>query len=837
MLETAFLIPLLSLISFVLIIFFGRRLPGKGSYVAIGAVGWGLFHSLWIFLTVLLTEDFQPLDYPLYDFFKLSENSASIIEVAYRIDGLTAVMLMVVTIVSFLVQVYSLGYMGYKTPHEDVRFSRFYAYLSLFTFSMLVLVMANNYAVLFVAWELVGLCSYLLIGHWFEKDYPDPRQITPREAGLKAFITTKLGDLGLVVGLMGLFALCSTVLPGKATFNMQQVESAVRMGLGTDAFPAWALTLVCILMFFGAVGKSAQFPLHTWLPDAMEGPTPVSALIHAATMVAAGVYLVARIFPILTPDAGWFIAYVGGFTALFAASIALAQNDIKKVLAYSTISQLGYMMLSLGVGAADVTGQSHGYQAGMMHLSTHAMFKACLFLCSGSVIHAMHQALHHVHSHEDAQDMRNMGGLFNPTATYGFWQTLFVLPFMPVLAWFKPKYRDAWADARMPMTFWTMLVATVAISGVPLFSGFISKDAILGGTLHFFAAAEDDMQRLQALPLVIFGFGAAFLTAFYMFRLIYMTFFGTPRLPEGAFEHVHESPKVMTVPLGALAILSFWFVFSADPTGLGSHGWFFHKVKQPERMAVQVPAAKGHTKAEPGFGGLLPLASAEEKAPAETQPTPPPPDATGAKPAGEGQTGPAQPAPAAGKAPDEGIKEPEPGHGPAPAPPPGEHRAKYGFDLSHSVHLLALVASIVIAFSGIRMSRNWYALRRGEPAKLMAERHPWLYDRVLHKYYCDEYYDKLVVKPGLSTARFSYDFDCSVIDWFVNICGVVTVLISQVKGIFDDYVVDALVNAVGFVTKLLGDIARKLQTGLVQNYLAYIVLLVAVAIVLIQLAG
>jgi len=795
MFESAFLIPLLPLLSFVLIIFFGRKLPGKGSFVAIGAIGWGLFHSLWIFLTVLTTHDYQPVDYHLYDFFKLSEHSTPIIEVAYRIDGLTAVMLMVVTIVSLLVHVYSLGYMGYKTEEEDVRFSRFYAYLSLFSFSMLVLVMANNLAVLFISWELVGLCSYLLIGHWFERDYPDPRQITPREAGLKAFITTKIGDLGFIVGLLGLFGLCSAALPGRATFNMAHIQYAVHTGLNSEAFPAWALTGCCILMFFGAVGKSAQFPLHTWLPDAMEGPTPVSALIHAATMVAAGVYLVARLCPILTPEAGWFIAYTGGFTALFAASIALAQNDIKKVLAYSTISQLGYMMLSLGVSAADVTGHSHAYQAGVMHLTTHAMFKACLFLCSGSVIHAMHGALHHVHSDEDAQDMRNMGGLFSATGSYSFWQTIFVLPFLPILGWFKPKYREQWNAAKMPMTFWTMLVATVAISGVPLFSGFISKDAILGGTLSFMVMAPG-AQKIFALPLVVFGFGAAFLTAFYMFRLIYMTFFGEPRLPEGAFEHVHESPKSMTVPIGVLAILSFWFIFSFDPTGLFSHGWFYQKVSTPERAAAEVPDA-GHVGIERESWALLRSASAEESGGHEVS----------MRAAGAGEAVPAERA--------------------------GSHGGGW---LSTVLHLVALVASIAIAFKGIQLSREWYALKKGEPAREMAGRHPKFYDQILNKYYCDQYYDKYIVKPGLRTAGFMFEFDNSVIDWFVNICGTVTVLLSHIKAIFDDYVVDALVNSVGVITKLVGDVARRLQTGFVQSYLAYIALLVAIAVILTQLA-
>jgi NADH-quinone oxidoreductase subunit L len=292
-----------------------------------------------------------------------------------------------------------------------------------------------------------------------------------------------------------------------------------------------------VLLFCGAIGKSAQFPLHVWLPDAMEGPTPVSALIHAATMVAAGVYLVARIFPILTADALVVIAYTGAMTAFLSATIAVAQNDIKKVLAYSTISQLGYMVMGLGVGA---------YTAGFFHLVTHAMFKAGLFLGSGSVIHAMHHALHHGHDHAtDPQDIRNMGGL----------------------------------KSRMPVTYWTFIIYTLAISGIPLTSGFLSKDAILAGTLAFGSLSGHIL-----IPIV--GFLVAGLTAFYMFRLVILTFLGDHAKP-GRLEHVMESPKVMTVPLIALAVLSFWVFYSVNPLN-AADGWFAHAMERP---ASAVPAS------------------------------------------------------------------------------------------------------------------------------------------------------------------------------------------------------------------------------------------------------
>lgn len=790
MVEIAFVIPLLPLLSFVLITFWGRHLPGKGSLVAIAAIGWGLVHSLCLFSQMLLTENWAPEDVPLYDFFKLSENGAPIIEIAYRLDGLSTVMLVVVTLVSTLVHVYSLGYMGYNTPEEDSRFSRFFAALSLFSFSMLVLVMANNFAVVFIAWELVGFCSYLLIGHWFEKDYPDPNQITPRQAAVKAFLTTKVGDLGFVIGLIGLFALCAMAKPDMPTFNFDDVFKTIRIGVTSGTIPMWALTAVGLCIFFGAVGKSAQFPLHTWLPDAMEGPTPVSALIHAATMVAAGVYLVGRIFPLLTPDAGLIIAYVGGFTALFAASIALVRNDIKAVLAYSTISQLGYMILALGVGAADVTGQSHGYQAGLMHLTTHAMFKACLFLCSGSVIYAMHHAFHHIHSHDDPQDMRNMGGLYSRKGISGFFATILLLPLFPILILFSPSYRETWDEAKLPVTFWTMVVATVAISGVPLFSGFISKDAILGGTLYFVSQAP------QHLLLVIFGFGAAAMTAFYMFRLIYMTFFGEPKMSEEAYHHVPESPKVMTVPLCILAVLSFFFAFSYDPTGLWSHGWFFHNVQEPMRVAVESGGGHADSRIKPAESFSL-LASAMASTEEEVK----------------------------------GGNESEGHEQESSMAAPGEevHGGAQG------IHIIAALISICIAFGGIAMARKWYGLQHGEPGRKMAEKHPKLYEALDRKWYMDEIYEAVFIRNTLRTSRGSFEFDMAVIDWFVNISATVTVLISRIKGAFDNYIVDGLVDAIGFVVKLWGDIVRRLQTGLVQSYLVYITVAAAIMVIVTQM--
>jgi len=357
-------------------------------------------------------------------------------------------------------------------------------------------------------WELVGVSSYLLIGHWFEKD-------SAADASKKAFLTNRVGDIGFFIGIMLIYNAIGSFAFGDV-FN----------GVASEMISGTTLTLAGIGLFMGAMGKSSQFPLHIWLPDAMEGPTPVSALMHAATMVAAGVYLSVRIFPILTPDALLVVAYIGGFTALFAASIAITQRDIKKVLAYSTVSQLGYMILAVGTGV---------YTAAFFHLLTHAMFKANLFYGSGSVIHSMHHALHEKHDHEtDPQDMMNMGG-------------------------FRSK---------MPITHWSMLLSTMAIAGVPLFSGFLSKDAILAGTLSF------AQHHPQHFLLPIFGFGAALITAFYMFRMMFLTFYGEPQMPE-LIEDIHESPKVMSGPLILLGGLSF-FIWYTLPyfNPMSSHGWF-----------------------------------------------------------------------------------------------------------------------------------------------------------------------------------------------------------------------------------------------------------------------
>jgi NADH-quinone oxidoreductase subunit L len=416
------------------------------------------------------------------------------VDFALQVDQLTIVMLGVVTFVSLLVHIYSTGYMA----HEE-GYYRFFSYLNLFVFFMLTLVLATNVVLMFVGWEGVGLCSYLLIGFWFLKQ-------SAISAGKKAFITTRIGDFAFTVGILLLFW----------TFNSVDFAAIFKQAANVqpEAFaPTGVLTAICLLLFTGAIGKSAQLPLYVWLPDAMEGPTPVSALIHAATMVTAGVYMVARMNPLFSraPFAMFVVALVGALTAFFAATIGLVQTDIKKVLAYSTVSQLGYMFLGLGVGA---------YASGVFHLMTHAFFKGLLFLAAGSVIHAM----------GGDQEMPHMGGL-----------------------------RD-----KIPITFWCMFVATFAIAGIPGFAGFFSKDEILE------AARSGPNANIWLWLLGLIGAG---LTSFYMFRLIFLTFFGKPRYDEHKV-HVHESPYNMTVPLILLAILSTVGGWVAAPHLIGRTDYF-----------------------------------------------------------------------------------------------------------------------------------------------------------------------------------------------------------------------------------------------------------------------
>jgi NADH-quinone oxidoreductase subunit L len=462
MIQNVWLIPALPLAAFLINGLFGRRwLHHWTGIIASAAVGLSALISIGVFLEVLGGHERTTVT--LYQWIGVGDFR---IDIAAFIDPLSSVMLLVVTVVSFLIFVYSIGYM-----EHDHGFPRFFTWLSLFVFAMLILVMADNYLLMFVGWEGVGLCSYLLIGFWFER--PEPYV-----AAKKAFVMNRIGDWGYTIGMITTFLVFG---------SMQFTKVFEHVDIATQA----NLTLICLAFFFGATGKSAQLPLYSWLPDAMEGPTPVSALIHAATMVTAGVYLVARSMP-LFDAAGPSLAVVGtvgALTAIFAATIALVQFDIKRVMAYSTVSQLGYMFLALGVGAP---------VAAIFHLATHAFFKALLFLGSGSVIHGL----------GGEQDMRKMGGL----------------------------------RRKLPVTYWTMLIAGGALAALPPLAGFWSKDAILA------SAFVNGHLVLWAVGIV-----TAVLTAFYVTRAIWMTFYGEPR-DRHLYDHAHESPTVMTLPLIALAV-------------------------------------------------------------------------------------------------------------------------------------------------------------------------------------------------------------------------------------------------------------------------------------------
>jgi NADH-quinone oxidoreductase subunit L len=611
----------------------------------------------------------------------------------FRLDPLSGMMILVVTGIGTLIHVYSTAYMA-EEPRGGV--ARFFCYLNLFCFFMLMLVLGNTFLVMFVGWEGVGLCSYLLIGYWYEKK-------SAGDAGKKAFITNRVGDWGFVLGVFLIYYTFGT-LDFRAVQN-----AAAAMPVETAHFGV--LSIICLLLFVGATGKSAQIPLYVWLPDAMEGPTPVSALIHAATMVTAGVYMLGRNAVLFShaPQVMTIVAIVGVLTALMAATIGLVQYDIKRVLAYSTVSQLGYMFTAMGVGA---------FSAGAFHLMTHAFFKALLFLGSGSVIHAM----------GGEQDMRRMGGL--------------------------RKY--------LPVTFGTMMVGTLAIAGIVPFAGFFSKDEIL---FRAFLANK---------VIWVLAVAAAFMTAFYMFRLMAMTFLGGYRGPaweaahggghghaahdaghghgHGAWHGPHESPSPMTLPLQVLAIGACVAGFWGIPAALGGGNAIEHFLE---------PSFTAHASAEPG-------APAREAA---------------AEPAG------------------------------AAAEPAGHEEAH----ASRSVELGLMGFSLLVAIGGILLARKFYVTSPQIADKLALE---WSGPHTVlsNKYYVDELYDATVIGGTFAAGRGLWAVDRNVVDGAVNGSGWVTIVSAWFSGLTDRTVVDGMVNLVGRICEEGSFWFRRVQTGLVQNY-------------------
>jgi len=611
-------IPLLPLFGAIINGLFGKALKEKAGIIACSTIFISFILSVIAFLEVRQGVVFDGV---LFDWIVAGNFKASF---GVLVDPLSVVMMLVVTGVGFLIHVYSIGYM-----HNDPGVGRYFSYLNLFVFAMLLLVMGNNLLLLYLGWEGVGLCSYLLIGFWYNKP-------SAANAGFKAFITNRVGDFGFAIGIFLIFSTLGTITYSEVFSN---VDKLVGAGLATTA---------ALLLFVGAIGKSAQFPLYVWLPDAMEGPTPVSALIHAATMVTAGVYMVARFNPLFSQSdiAMAVVVAIGTFTALYAATMALVNNDVKRILAYSTISQLGYMFIGVGVGA---------YAAGIFHLMTHAFFKALMFLGAGSIMHAL----------ANETNIQKMGGLY-------------------------PKIKT---------TALTFIVGWLAISGIPPFSGFFSKDAIL--------------EKAYAYnPLVwVLGVFGVLLTAIYMSRMVFLTFFGKSRVDPKLEHHIHESPSVMTIPLILLAILAGIGGFIGVPKILGG-GDDFEKFLEP----VFAPAIENLNLAE----------------------------------------------------------------------------------ISHSTEYILMGTSVLIALAGIYFAYLMYIKGSISPVR-MAERYRGIYRLLYNKYYVDEIYDSVFIKPLMNFSRWLWQF-------------------------FDDKIIDGAVNLSGKIMILISLILRRIQTGYVQNYAAFLVL-------------
>ena len=744
LIQLSIAVLLLPLLSFVVLIFFNRKLPRNGDFISIGLLGTSLGIALYIFWIVIV-QHYDPSfrvawNFTWLDFGNVPGVGHLQVKMGIVVDNLTAIMLAMVNLISFLVHLYSTGYMK-----GEAYYGRFFAYLGIFTFSMFGIVLSDNLLSIYIFWELVGLSSYLLIGFYFHKD-------SAADAQKKAFLANRIGDIGMWLGILILYSQFHT-------FGNQEIFTHIKNG-DFHMSQGW-LTAVGVLLFMGCVGKSAQFPLHVWLPDAMEGPTPVSALIHAATMVAAGVYFMGRIFVILTPDALHVIAFVGAFTAFMAATIAITQFDIKRVLAYSTVSQLGYMVLGLGVGS---------YSAALFHLLTHAFFKACLFLGSGAIIHAMH--------HE--QDMRWMGGLYK----------------------------------KMPWTFATFMIATLALAGLPLSSGFLSKDAILAGSLGFAQVEGGGIYYL----VPILGFGAAILTAFYMGRQIWMVFFGESRThlkpkaahsmddhTDGDVDHIHEDahhphhpvhevPWNMRLPLVVLSTLSLFFVFSPNPFD-GGKGWFMHLIHTPATVVGSGEAMLHEARLHTTNAGVL-LAEAHT-------------DSEHVE------------AVAAHGAVAEAAHGEEAHEGPVYTDPRQAEIAH----LTHANHENAIRLSSLMVALGIVMALVFYVFRIIDPDKTaQAIRPVYLYS--YNKWYWDEIYNATFIKGSMLLSKIVAWFDTNIIDGIVNGVAAVFRKFAFANGSFDKYVVDGLVNFTAFTVQSTGAVFRKIQTGKVQTYLVMMVVAV-----------
>ena len=701
-------IVLLPFLAFVINSFLVKKFPRLGSWLSIGAISASSYFALNVFRDFYSVFSPDYFIHKTFNWFDLSYGNFPFrVDMGIYIDNMTATMLLMVTAVATLIHIFSHYYM-----HDDQRYGRFFVYLSLFTSAMLGLVLSDNLLSVFIFWELMGFCSYSLIGFYYEKEGAG-------NASLKAFMTTRVGDVFFLVGILAIWSVV-----GNVTFVDIYAAISNDAFTGLTALGIPLATFIALSIFMGTIGKSAQFPLQVWLPDAMFGPTPCSALIHAATMVAAGVYLSLRCFPLMELGGiTYFMALIGGVTALGAASIALIQTDLKAVLAYSTISQLGYMVLGIGVGS---------YNAAFMHLITHAVFKACLFLSAGSVIHSLHDPLTHGH----VQEMPRMGGL----------------------------------KSKMPWTFLAILSCTLAISGIPFFSGFVSKDRILGDAL-----VQATWDAKYWLPTLL-GFMGAFLTAFYMFRMVFLTFFGKPREKE-LFDHVHPEKLKWNrnAPLLILALFTLGFWYCGSATGqkfikipLVEKEWFSVLIKKPNISSFAESPRQN-------------LGMVDERPNLELS--------------------------------------------------RAEYDPSYGFSEEkahhiHHWHHIGAMISLLIAFGGLFLAMGMYLLNYWDP-HWWVKRFSSLYRTLSHKYYMDDFYLKGVIQKGLLPVNHFLSFvDMKLYDRFlIDGWKGVNRLFFTLSKFFDNIIVDKIaVDGVGVSVRFFNVILRTIQSGKIQFYFIIVVL-------------
>jgi NADH-quinone oxidoreductase subunit L len=715
-------IVLSPILAFVINAFFGRKLPRHGDWLAVLSVFISFIFSARIFGDFIFGQ--FATDYFIHKTFTWFDLSYADkiwkVDMGIYIDNMAAIMLLMVSGVATLIHLFSTWYMDH-----DKRHGRFFTFLPLFTSAMLGLVLSDNLFSLFIFWEIMGFCSYSLIGIYYEKEKAG-------DASIKAFMTTRVGDVFLLLGIVALWMVIGSV-------SYVDIYAAIAEGkfAGQTVLGISLATFAGICIFLGGMGKSAQFPLHVWLPDAMMGPTPGSALIHAATMVAAGVYLALRMYPLMVlGDVTWFIAVIGAITAFVAATIALVQTDIKAVLAFSTISQLGYMMIGVGVGS---------YNAAFMHLITHAVFKACLFLSAGSVIHSVHE-----------QEMPKLGGL--------------------------RKY--------LPYTFTAMMCCTLAIAGIPFFSGFVSKDRILGDALYFgFMSGQNPM--LAIVPIL--GFAGAGLTAFYMFRMMFLTFFGENRThshdhhdhghSHGHKGHGHEIHHEhldvrSNVPLLILTVFTLGFWFCGTLTGQ-SFGKLFGSKTEWFKILVEAPNVEKFVDRPRQLLGATDTRDKMELPHAHYH----------------HQTGYA-------------------------GPNPDEHKI-------HTAHTWGAILSIIIAFSGVFLAFLMYIQHTVKP---WAETFSGFTTTLKNKYYFDKFYEEILIKKGLlGLNRLLAFIDMGIYDrYFVDGWAVVNRFLFKCAKWFDNVVVDAIgVDGTGVAVNLFNLVLRVVQSGKIQFYFVVLVTVLA----------